>query len=221
MPVYFIIWVNIYGEKDILDFVVMQKPESSAVWQEIINSIKNRGVDDILIACVDGLAGFQEAIQSCFPNTQVQPCIVHRVRNLLQSISYKDKTEFFMEFKKVYNAVSQEEALKFLEAMKQKWEKYSILLQEWFYNIDVWGGYFKYSYPLRKLIYSTNVIENFNGLIKSNIWKRRVYFTQRSAEISIFLAVQNKQKSLKKVRDFHSLRMELVAFFWEKRIPVL
>jgi transposase-like protein len=80
----------------------------------------------------------------------------------MQAISYKDKTEFLIEFKKVYNACSQEEALQLLEAMKKKWEKYSVLLQDWFYDIDVWGKYFKYSYPLRKLIYSTNVIENFN-----------------------------------------------------------
>lgn len=220
VPVYFIIGVNIFWEKEILDFVVMKHPESSIAWQEVINGIKNRWVDDILIACVDGLAGFERAIKSCFPHTEVQPCIVHRVRNLMQAISYKDKTEFLMEFKKVYNACSQEEALQLLEKMKVKWEKYSILLQDWFYDIDVWGKYFKYSYPLRRLIYSTNVIENFNWLIKSNIWKRRVYFTQRSAEISIFLAIQNKQKSLKKVRNFASLRMELADFFWEKRVPI-
>ena len=220
VPVYFVIWVNIFWEKEILDFVVMKNSESSIAWQEVVNGIKNRWVDDILIACVDGLAWFERAIKSCFPNTEVQPCIVHRVRNLMQAISYKDKTEFLIEFKKVYNACSQEEALKLLEAMKQKWEKYSILLQDWFYDIDIWWKYFKYSYPLRKLIYSTNVIENFNWLIKANIWKRRVYFTQKSAEISIFLAIQNKQKSLRRVRNFTGLRMELATFFWEKRVPI-
>ena len=118
VSVYFVIWVNIFWEKDILDFVVMKNPESASAWQEVVNGIVNRLVDDILIACVYGLVWFERAIKSCFPNTEVQPCIVHKVRNLMKSISYKDNTEFLIEFKKVYNACSQEEALKLLEAMK-------------------------------------------------------------------------------------------------------
>jgi len=221
VPVYFIIWVNAFWEKEILDFMVMTNPENASSWQEVINGIKNRWVDDILIACIDGLAGFESAILSNFPNTQVQPCIVHKIRNLMKFISYKDKQEFLIEFKKVYNAISQEQAMKILTEMKNKWTQYHAILDDWFYDIDMWGKYFQYSYPIRKLIYTTNIIENFNGIIKANIGKRKVYFTQKSAEISVFLAIQNKKKSLKNIRGFEDLRRELTNFFWEKRVPII
>ena len=219
LPVYFIIWVNVYWEKEILDFVILENPENSWSWQEIVNSLKNRWLQDILIACIDWLKWFKEAILSNFPNVEIQPCIVHKMRNLQKLISYKDRFEFNKDFKSVYNAVSQEQAILELNKMKIKWKKYLTILDGWFYDIDEWWKYFRYSYPLRKLIYTTNIIENFNWLIKSNISKRRVYFTHKSAEISIFLAIQNKQKSLKKVFGFEQLRLELISFFWENRIP--
>ena len=133
-------------------------------------------------------------------------------------ISYKDRYEFNLEFKKVYNAISEEEALLELNKMNIKWQKYSHILRDWFYDIDVWWQYFKYSYRIRKLIYTTNIIENLNWIIQTNIAKRRVYFTHKSAEISIFLAIQNKQNSLKKISCSQELRLELINFFWE-RIP--
>lgn len=219
VPVYFIIWVNIAWEKEILDFVIMEHAENASTWQEIINSLKNRGLNDVLFACVDGLKWLKEAILSNFPNTIVQACIVHKIRNLQKLISYKDRYEFTCDFKAVYNAISQEQAMLEINTVKEKWKKYASILNDWFYDIDVWGQYFKYSHRIRKLIYTTNIIENFNGIIKTNIAKRRVYFNHKSAEISVFLAIQNKQKSLKKIAGFELLRLELINFFWENRIP--
>lgn len=218
LPVYFVIWVNITWEKEILDFVIMENPENASSWQEIVNSLKNRWINDIIFACIDWLKWFKEAILSNFPNAIIQPCIVHKIRNLQKLISYKDRYEFVLEFKSVYNAVSQEQAILELNKMKTKWKKYSPILDDWFYNIDVWWQYFKYSYRIRKLIYTTNIIENFNWIIKSNIAKRRVYFTHKSAEISIFLAILNKQDSLKNIFWAKELYLELINFFWE-RIP--
>ena len=218
VPVYFVIWVNISWEKEILDFVIMENPENAWTWQEIINSLRNRWINDIIFACVDWLKWFKWAILSNFPNAIIQPCIVHKIRNLQKLISYKDRYEFNLEFKKVYNAISEEEALLELNKMNIKWQKYSHILRDWFYDIDVWWQYFKYSYRIRKLIYTTNIIENLNWIIQTNIAKRRVYFTHKSAEISIFLAIQNKQNSLKKISCSQELRLELINFFWE-RIP--
>ncbi len=177
----------------------MENPENAWTWQEIINSLRNRWINDIIFACVDWLKWFKWAILSNFPNAIIQPCIVHKIRNLQKLISYKDRYEFNLEFKKVYNAISEEEALLELNKMNIKWQKYSHILRDWFYDIDVWWQYFKYSYRIRKLIYTTNIIENLNWIIQTNIAKRRVYFTHKSAEISIFLAIQNKQNSLKKI----------------------
>lgn len=218
VPVYFVIWVNISWEKEILDFVIMENPENAWTWQEIINSLRNRWINDIIFACVDWLKWFKWAILSNFPNAIIQPCIVHKIRNLQKLISYKDRYEFNLEFKKVYNAISEEDALLELNKMNIKWQKYSHILRDWFYDIDVWWQYFKYSYRIRKLIYTTNIIENLNWIIQTNIAKRRVYFTHKSAEISIFLAIQNKQNSLKKISCSQELRLELINFFWE-RIP--
>jgi transposase-like protein len=196
----------------------MENPENAWTWQEIINSLRNRWINDIIFACVDWLKWFKWAILSNFPNAIIQPCIVHKIRNLQKLISYKDRYEFNLEFKKVYNAISEEEALLELNKMNIKWQKYSHILSDWFYDIDVWWQYFKYSYRIRKLIYTTNIIENLNWIIQTNIAKRRVYFTHKSAEISIFLAIQNKQNSLKKISCSQELRLELINFFWE-RIP--
>jgi len=219
VPIYFIIWININWEKEILDFIIMENPENASTWQEIVNSLKNRWLNDIVFACIDWLKWFREAILSNYPNVIIQPCIVHKIRNLQKMISYKDKHEFNLDFRSVYNAINEEQALLEINKMQKKWKKYSILLNDWFYNIDEWWQYFKYSYRIRRLIYTTNIIENFNWLIKTNIAKRRVYFTKKSAEISVFLAIQNKYKSLKRVFGSEQLRLELINFFWEKRIP--
>lgn len=218
VPVYFIIWVNLEWEKEILDFVILENPENSYHWQEIINNLYNRWVKDVLIACMDWLPGLKEAFLSVFPNTEIQHCIVHKVRNIHKLISFKDRDEFFKEFKSVYNSNSMEEAELVLNKMKTKWDKYSSILDKWLYDIDEWWNYFKYSRKIRTLIYTTNIIENWNWIIKANISKRRVYFTNKSVQISIFLAIMHKKDKLKKIRDCNEIRLELIWIFWD-RIP--
>jgi len=102
--------------------------------------------------------------------------------------------------------------------MKTKWSKYNSILNKWLYDIDEWWKYFKYSRKIRTLIYTTNIIENWNWIIKSNISKRRVYFTNKSAQISIFLAIMNKKDRLKKIRNCNEIKLELIWIFWD-RIP--
>ena len=133
-------------------------------------------------------------------------------------ISFKDRNEFLKEFKSVYNANFLEEAELVLNKMKTKWSKYNSILNKWLYDIDEWWKYFKYSRKIRTLIYTTNIIENWNWIIKSNISKRRVYFTNKSAQISIFLAIMNKKDRLKKIRNCNEIKLELIWIFWD-RIP--
>lgn len=218
VPVYFAIWVNTDWEKEILDFIIADEPENSTQWQFFINNLSNRWVKDVLFACVDWLPWLKEAVISVFTNTEIQPCIVHKIRNVRKYISYKDHWEFMKDIKSVYNANSFEEAELKLTNMKSKWKKYNNILSDWFYNIDERWKYFNYNYRIRKLIYTTNIIENWNWLVKSNIWKRKVYFTHKSAEISIFLAITYKQWKLKKIYWINQLLLQLKNIFWD-RIP--
>lgn len=216
VPVYFIIWIDMEWEKEILDFVITQNQESWIFWQEIINNLSNRGIQDILFACVDWLPWLKEWILSIFPDTIVQPCIVHKVRNIEKYVNYKDRKDFLGDIHRVYNAVNQSQAEMMLFKMQEKWKKYKRLLDDWLYDIDYWGSYFKFSYRIRRLIYTTNIIENWNSLVRTTIGRRKVYFTQKSAEISIFLAIMHREKRLKNVRWIKELQLELMNFFPER-----
>lgn len=166
--VYIAIGIDLQGQEEVLGLWIGDT-ESSKFWLGIMNELKNRGVRDILIASVDGLNGFSDAIRTVFPQTEIQRCIVHQIRNSTRYLSYKDLKEFIADLKLVYQAVTEQAALENLDSLEEKWgKKYPAAIRSWRNNWTELSTYFKYPPEIRKLIYTTNSIGNFNrGLRKT------------------------------------------------------
>ncbi|MGE5411747.1 MAG: transposase, partial [Clostridiales bacterium] len=134
--------------------------ESSKFWMNILNELRNRGVQDILIACVDGLKGFTEAISSVYPETQIQKCVIDQIRNSLKYIVYKDQKSFMNDLKPVYNSATEESALYELDKLDAKWgKKYPLVIRSWRENWPNLSVFFQYPEEIRKIIYTTNAVE--------------------------------------------------------------
>ena len=215
VPVYFIIWIDTDWTKQILDFVVWVEPENSKAWLEILNKLKSRWLKDVIFTVFDWLPWLSKSANIAFPKAIVQRCLVHKVRNTIKLIKSKDEKEFLSDLKKIYNAPSEEEAIRLAKKFKNKWEEYKTILDDWLYTMDEWWKYYNYSPAIRKLIYTTNIIESFNSLIRRHMWKKRVFFTKKSAEISIYLAVMYNQERLKLIRWIKELKLELSIQFPE------
>uniref|UniRef100_UPI00196A90A0 IS256 family transposase n=1 Tax=Chitinophaga parva TaxID=2169414 RepID=UPI00196A90A0 len=161
----------------------------------MLTNLQQRGVADILIACIDNLKGFAEAIASIYPQTEVQTCIVHQIRNSIKYLSSKDQKAFMADLKPVYQAVSKDEAAHQLEELEGKWgKKYSVVLDSWKRNWEKLTTYFQYSGAIRKLIYTTNTIEGFHRQVRK-VTKTKGAFTSDMALLKlIYLATQHIQK---------------------------
>ncbi|MFN7610497.1 MAG: IS256 family transposase [bacterium] len=177
---YNILGVNQEGHKEILGFYVAES-EGAHFWMGVLNDLKQRGVQDVLIACVDGLTGFPEAIKGVFPRTEVQLCIVHQIRNSLKYIASKNQKEFMKDLKAVYQASSKDIAEQHLLKLEEKWgEKYPMVIKSWIANWEYLSHYFQYSGEIRKLIYTTNAIEGFHRQVRK-FTKTKGAFTSESA----------------------------------------
>ena len=178
--VYNVMGIDQHGRKDILGFYTCES-EGSHFWLGVLNDLKARGLEDILIACVDGLKGFPEAINTAFPNTEVQLCIVHQIRNSLKFIASKNQKEFIADLKTVYQATSKDVAEYSLLKLEEKWgAKYPMVIKSWQQNWDNLSTYFKYSAEVRKLIYTTNPIEGFHRQVRKYT-KTKAAFTNENA----------------------------------------
>ena len=157
--VYIALGIDMNGKKDVLGMYVGEN-ESAKFWLSIMNGLKNRGVEDILIACVDGLNGFPQAIEAVYPKTEIQQCIIHQIRNSTKFVSYKDIKKLMADLKLVYAAPTEETALNELELFQDKWDsKYPKIYKSWHDNWATLSTYFKYPEAVRRLIYTTNAIE--------------------------------------------------------------
>jgi transposase-like protein len=185
---YNILGINLEGKKEILGMYINQS-EGANFWLSVLTDLQNRGVADILIACIDNLKGFAEAIQTVFPQTEVQSCIVHQLRNSLKYVASKDQKEFMKNLKPVYQAVSKEMAEYELQKLSEKWsKKYPVVLDSWERNWDKLSTYFKYPAEIRKLIYTTNTIEGYHRQIRK-VTKTKGAFTSDMALLKlIYLA---------------------------------
>mgnify|MGYP000284634616 CR=1 FL=1 len=164
--VYIAIGIDMEGRKDVLGMYVGQN-ESAKFWLSILNGLKNRGVEDILIACVDGLTGFPQAIEAVFPQTEIQQCIIHQIRNTTKFVSYKEIKPLMADLKRVYAAPTEEVALAELDSFDEKWSgKYPKIAKSWKDNWANLSTYFKYPEAVRRLIYTTNTIEGFNRQLR-------------------------------------------------------
>ncbi len=158
---YVVLGITKDGMKEVLSLEIGEN-ESSKYWLGVLNALKNRDINDIMVICADGLTGIREAIATAFPQTEYQRCIVHQVRNTLKYVSYKDKKEFASDLKSIYLAVTEAQALENLDKVSEKWEeKYPNSISSWYQNWDVLTPIFKFSLEVRKVIYTTNAIESF------------------------------------------------------------
>lgn len=192
--VYNILGINVDGKKEILGCYVSET-EGANFWLGVMTNLQNRGLVDILIACIDGLNGFLEAIAAMFPKTEVQSCIVHQIRNSLKYVGSKDQREFMSDLKPVYQAVSKEMAENELEKLSEKWQKkYSVVIDSWYKNWEKLSTYFRYPAAIRKLIYTTNTIEGYHRQIRK-VTKTKGAFTSDMALLKlIYLATRNIEK---------------------------
>ena len=191
---FIISWGYKDGIKDVLGIYVSSS-EGAIFWLGVINDLKQRGVEDILIACIDGLNGFDQAINSIFPHTEIQSCIVHQIRNSFKYIASKDDREFMADLKLVYRAINEQIALDELEKLKAKCgKKYPMIIASWENNWTRLATYFKYPAGIRKLIYTTNTIEGYHRQIRK-VTKNKGVFTSDMALLKlVYLATEHIQK---------------------------
>lgn len=185
--------INGEGYKDILGIWIGEN-EGAKFWLKVCNELKNRGVEDILIVCIDGLKGFPDAIHTVFPETRIQLCIIHQIRNTMKYISYKDQKAFMADLKKVYGAESEEIALENLSSMQEDWKKYAPVLDSWFDKWENLSTYFCYGYQIRRLVYTTNVIEGFNHQLRKVTKSKTVFPGDDALRKTLYLTTKNITK---------------------------
>jgi transposase-like protein len=191
---YTVLGVNLEGKKEILG-LYLNESEGAKFWLQVLTDLQNRGIQDILIASVDGLKGFPEAINSVFPNTEVQLCIVHQIRNSLKYVGSAYQKQFAGELKKVYQAFTKEEAEIELDKLEEKWgKKYPIIFDSWRNKWDNLSNYFKYAEPIRKVIYTTNIIESVHRQFRTLTKTKGAFPNDNSLLKLLFAGIQNAEK---------------------------
>ena len=192
--VYLALGVNMEGHKELLGMWLSEN-EGAKFWLNVLTELQNRGVKDILIACVDGLKGFPDAINTVYPETQIQLCIVHMVRNSIKYVPWKDYKPVTADLKLIYQAVTEEEALLALDNFSARWDaKYPQISRSWRAHWDNLNTLFNYPEDIRKAIYTTNAIESLNSVIRKVIKKRKLFPTDDSAKKVVYLAIRDASK---------------------------
>ncbi len=192
--IYLALGVNVEGHKELLGMWVSEN-EGAKFWLSVLTDLKNRGVKHLFIACVDGLKGFPDAINATFPDTKVQLCIVHMVRNSLKLVPWKDYKEVTSDLKQIYKSISEQEASLELDRFAEKWdEKYPQISKSWRANWANLITIFDYPDDIRKVIYTTNAIESLNSVIRKSVKTRKVFPSDDSAMKVIYLAVEAASK---------------------------
>ena len=217
--VYIAIGINLDGRKDVLGMWVGEN-ESAKFWATVLNGLKNRGVEDIFIACTDNLTGFSSAIEAVFPKTEIQNCIIHQLRNSSKYVSYKDLKALMADLKAVYAAVDEETALNALDVFAEHWDKkYPKISQSWRDNWANLSTYFKFPQEVRRLIYTTNTIEGFNRQLRKVTKSKSVFPTDDSLLKMLYLAMTDiTKKWTGRRQDWSKIYAQLTIFF-EERLP--
>jgi putative transposase len=218
--VYLALGVNLDGHKELLGLWIANN-EGAKFWLNVITELKNRGVNDIIIACVDGLKGFPEAIQTVFPQAQVQLCIVHMVRNSLKYVSWKDRKKIAADLKKVYASATVGEAEIQLEEFCKIWdEKYPTISQSWRRHWENVIPFFDYPEDIRKVIYTTNAVEALNRTLRKIIKNRGAFPTDGSIYKLLYLALRKASKKwTMPIRNWNAA-INRFAIEYEGRLPI-
>ena len=215
--VYIAIGIDMSGKKDVLGMYVGEN-ESAKFWLSIMNSLKNRGVEEILIACVDGLTGFPQAIDAVYPQAEIQQCIIHQIRNSTKYVSYKDLKKLMADLKLVYAAPDETVALEYLDEFAVKWDsKYPKISKSWKENWANLSTYFKYPEAVRRIIYTTNTIEGFNRQLRKVTKAKTVFPSDESLLKMLYLAMIDITKKWTGHRqDWGQIHSQLEIFFEER-----
>ncbi|MGH2563001.1 MAG: IS256 family transposase [Ginsengibacter sp.] len=215
--IYIVIGLKPDGMKEVLGFWI-EKTESAAFWMSVLTDLKARGVEDILIACTDNLKGFTQAIAAVFPQAVTQLCIVHQIRNSCRFVVHKDRAEFCRNLKTVYTAINKEIALEELQKFKVKWQgKYKYAITSWEDNWDNLSNYFEYPLELRKIIYTTNTIENLNRGIRKYTKTKTQFPNENAASKSIYLSIKNIEEAWTKPIPNWGLILHQFIIIFENR----
>jgi transposase-like protein len=216
--VYTILGVNIKGRKEVLGLYISEN-EGANFWLQVLTDLSNRGVNDILIACVDGLKGFPEAIEAIFPKTEVQLCVVHQIRNSLKYVGSKNQKEFMVDLKRVYQAVNKELAESELDILENKWnDKYPIVIKSWRNNWERLSQYFKYPEDIRRIIYTTNTIEAVHRQFRKLTKTKGAFPNQDSLLKLLYMGICNASKKWTMPIQNWSLTISQLAIFFEGRL---
>ncbi|MBF0466724.1 MAG: IS256 family transposase [Nitrospirae bacterium] len=201
--------------------IYISESEGANFWLQVLSDLSNRGVKDILIASVDGLKGFPEAITTIFPKTEVQLCVIHQIRNSLKYIASKDQKAFLKDLKKVYKASTKELAQHKLSELDSTWgKKYPIVIKSWKTNWDNLSNYFKYPQEIRSLIYTTNAIEGFHRQIRK-VTKTKGAFSSETALLKLlYLSIQNISEKWRQPLRNWSQTVSQLALFFEGRLKL-
>lgn len=217
--VYIAIGIDPDGHKDVLGMWVGEN-ESAKYWATVLNSLRNRGIEDIFIACTDNLCGFSTAIEAVFPKTEIQNCIIHQIRNSSKYVSYKDLKALMADLKAVYAAVDEDAALMALDTFSEHWDKkYPTISQSWRENWANLSTYFKFPQELRRLIYTTNAIEGFNRQLRKVTKAKSVFPTDESLFKMLYLAMMDITKKWTGRRQDWSMIHAQLAIYFEDRMP--
>jgi len=217
--VYLALGINLEGHKELLGLWVGEA-EGAKFWLSVLTELKNRGLQDILIACVDGLKGFPEAIESMFPKTQIQLCIVHMIRNSLRYVSWKERKTVAAALRAIYSATTEEAALQALEAFAKAWDvRFPTISRLWQRHWTNLSAFFSYPEPLRKVIYTTNAIESINAQLRKVTKKKGAFPTKESVQKVLYLALARASERWKRpIRDWAAALNHLSIVF-EGRVP--
>lgn len=218
--VYVALAINMEGRREVLGFYIGEA-ESSKFWMQVFSDLQNRGVEDILIGCFDGLKGMPEAINTIFPKTEIQLCIVHQIRNSIKYVGSLHQKEFAQDLKTIYKATTEELAKEALEVLDKKWgKKYPIVIRSWRNNWDNLATFFQYTPPIRKMIYTTNIIEGFNRQLRK-VTKNKGLFPHNDSLFKIlYLATTEASKKWNMPRAGWAEMIGQLAIHFDGRVPI-
>jgi len=218
--IYVVLGVDLEGHRDVLGHWVGDGAESANFWLSVITDLQSRGVKDILIACMDGLTGFKEAVLAVFPKTDIQRCIIHQIRNSLKYISWKDKKAFMVDLKAIYQAPTREAAEGNLRKLKEIWNsQYAVAIRSWDNNWEDLATFFDYPAGIRRMIYTTNTVEGYNRQLRKVTKSRGSFPTGEAVRKLFFLANRDiVKKWTNPMADWPSILNQLVIRFGD-RVP--
>ncbi|MDW2907146.1 IS256 family transposase [Mesomycoplasma ovipneumoniae] len=210
---YLILAIDWDGNKKALGFWI-KNTESASNWLDVFSELKTRGLEDVLIISCDNLSGITQAIEAVFPQTDIQKCVVHQIRNSLSKVSYKHKKEFAQDMKSIYQAINQESAMQNLDEFAEKWgQKYPSIIKSWYANFVELTTFFKYPYELRQAIYTTNLIESMNRIIRKNTKTKGGIQSVNYLSKITYLTLQNASTKWQKVRNWFMIKKQLEIIF--------